>query len=121
MLSSRCLRLSALVGLIVCATLGFSQRGGQRDGSIDRVTANLSRGGFNWAEGSLIQLDPAQLCCAGKLPGGLYFNKLTPYVGVKLPPIEAPLPLFQLRPDEAVVVVGVTPPEAKYFGSLLSG
>ena len=87
----------------------------QREGSIDKFTKNLSRGGFNWAEGSLAQLDPAQLCCEGKLPWGMYFNKVTPYIGVKLPPIQAPLPVFQLRPDEAVVVIGVTPPEAKYF------
>jgi hypothetical protein len=46
----------------------------------------------------------------------MYFNKSSPYVGVKIPPIEAPLPVFQLRPDEAVVVIGVTPPEVKYFG-----
>ena len=29
--------------------------------------------------------------------------------------MEAPLPIFQLEPDEAVVLIGVTPPEAQYF------
>ena len=104
----------SLAALILCTSVAFSQQAGQQ-GSIDEFTANLSSAGFSWAGGSLIPLDPAQLCCAGQLPGGLYFNKVTPYFGVKIPPILAPLPIFQLRPDEAVVVIGVTPPEAKYF------
>jgi hypothetical protein len=58
----------------------------------------------------MVQFDPAQSCCAGKLPWGMYFNKATPCIAVKIPPIQAPLPAFQLRPDEAVVVIGATPP-----------
>ncbi len=115
MLSVKFFRLSAVAALILCSTLAFSQETPNHQGSIERFTANISSAGLGVKEGSMVQLDPAQLCCAGKLPWGMYFNKLTPYIAVKIPPIEAPLPVFLLRPDEAVVVIGVTPPEVEYF------
>jgi hypothetical protein len=115
MLSIRFFRLSAVAALILCSSLAFSQQAAQHQGSIARFTANLGRVGLGWAEGSMVQLDPAKLCCEGNLPWGMYFNKVTPYIAVKIPPIDVPLPVFQLRPDEAVVVIGVTPPEAEYF------
>jgi len=68
-----------------------------------------------------MQIDPLQLCCAGKLPTALFFNRSAPYVAFKAGDLESPIPEFQnipivqLRPDEALVVIGVTPPEAKYF------
>lgn len=107
--------LSAVAALVLCASPAFSQQAAQHPGSIARFTDNLSRAGLGSAEGSMVQLDPAQLCCEGELPWGMYFNKATPYIAVKIPPIDAPLPVFLLRPDEAVVVIGVTPPEAEYF------
>jgi hypothetical protein len=115
MLSVKFFRLSAVAALTLCTSLAFSQQAAQHQSSIARFTANLSRAGIGWAEGSMVQLDPARLCCEGKLPWGMYFNKVTPYIAVKIPPIGGPLPVFQLRPDEAVVVIGVTPPEAEYF------
>jgi len=115
MLSVKFFRLSAVAALILCASVAFSQPAAQHQGSITRFTANLKSAGLGWAEGSMVQLDPAKLCCEGKLPWGMYFNKVTPYIAVKIPSIDAPLPVFQLRPDEAVVVIGVTPPEAEYF------
>jgi hypothetical protein len=116
MLSFKFFRLSAVAAFVLCASPAFSQQAAQHPGSIARFTANLSRAGLVVAEGSMVQLDPAELCCEGDLPWGMYFNKLTPYIAVKIPPIETSLPVFQLRPDEAVVVIGVTPPEADYFG-----
>jgi hypothetical protein len=115
MLSVKFFRLSAVAALILCTSLAFSQQAAQHQGSIAKFTASLKSVGLGWVEGSLVQLDPAQLCCEGKIPWGMYFNKVTPYIAVKIPPIQAALPVFQLRPDEAVVVIGVTPPEAKYF------
>jgi len=116
MLSVKFFRLSAVAALILCTSLAFSQQAAQHQGSIARFTAKLSSFGLGWAEGSMVQLDPAQLCCEGNLPWGMYFNKVTPYIAVQIPGIDAPLPVFQLRSDEAVVVIGVTPPEAEYFG-----
>ncbi|MCK7523863.1 MAG: hypothetical protein MZV64_42710 [Ignavibacteriales bacterium] len=115
MFSVKFFRSLAVVALILCSSQAFSQQAAQHQGSIEKFTANLSRAGFGVAKGSMAQMDPAQLCCEG-ISWGMHFNKLTPYIAVKIPPIETSLPVFQLRPDEAVVVIGVTPPEADYFG-----
>jgi hypothetical protein len=113
-------RFSALAAVLVCASFAFSQQAvnpviGNQEGSISKFIANLVADGFNVGQGSALQLDPGQLCCKGYLPSALFFNKAAPYVGIKLPPLEAPLPILQLQRDEAVVLIGVTPPAAQYF------
>ena len=113
-------RFSALAAVLVCASFAFSQQAvkpgsGNQEGSIAKFIANLAADGFNVGQGSALRLDPGQLYCEGNIPSAMFFNKAAPYVGIQLPPLNAPLPILQLQPYEAVVLIGVTPPAAKYF------
>jgi hypothetical protein len=104
-----------------CATLAFGQQCGQNPGSVDKFKDNLARDGFLVTEGRAQKFDPVQNYCAGLLPNALYGNKGAPYVAALVPdspPGEAPTPLppeFRLAPDEAVVMIGLTPPSEHYF------
>jgi hypothetical protein len=115
------LGLMTFAGVVVCATFAFSQQGGQNPSSPDRFTANLASDGFLVREGSAQHFDPIQNYCAGVLPNAWYSNKGAPYVMALVPDSprgEAATPLppeFRLAPDEAVVVIGLTPPSEQYF------
>lgn len=104
-----------------CATLGFGQQCGQNPGSVDKFKDNLARDGFLVRDGRAQKFDPVQNYCAGLLPNALYGNKGAPYVAALVPDSprgEAPTPLppeFRLAPDEAVVMIGLTPPSEQYF------
>lgn len=88
--------------------------------SVDKFVASLPYG-YTAVEGSAINIDTAKLCCNGYLPTALFFNKSAPYVAFSVQnlrstlPLFQELPIFQLRADEAVVVIGVTPPAAQFF------
>lgn len=116
----RFLRWLPLSAVVLCSTLSFTQNAGQHFGSVDKFLANLPPG-YATLEGSAMQIDPLRLCCGGKLPTALFFNRSAPYVAFKAGDLESPiaafrnLPILQLKADEAVVLIGVTPPEAKYF------
>jgi hypothetical protein len=63
-------------------------------------------------------MDWAQEYCDGKIANAGYVNK-APYLLVKVPKSAEDSSLtetFQLRPDEAIVLIGVTPPPVSYFG-----
>ena len=111
---------SVLFALLACATVAVGQSAGRPAGSVERFVANLTPG-YAAVEGSAINIDTAKLCCDMRLPTALFFNKSAPYVAFSVqnlhspPPMFQELPLFQLRADEAIVVIGVTPPEARFF------
>lgn len=113
-------RWFVVTAVLLCSTLSFSQNAGQHFGSIDKFLTNLPPG-YTTLEGSAMQIDALQLCCGGKIPTALFFNRSAPYVAFKVGALESSIPAFrqlpivQLRADEAVVIIGVTPPEAKYF------
>jgi hypothetical protein len=100
---------------------------------VDAFVARLKDDNFEVQEGHLGSFDFTQLCCAaGSTFDCAYFNPTSPYLLTFLPPSpgqtaqEVPfgrdpaLPdqaaSWRLRPDEAVVLVGLTPPSMRYFG-----
>ena len=107
----------------------------EKDGSkqIDAFIAALQRDGFTVQEGKLEKFDVLGMYDAGIVPGCFGNNPSTPYLVDKLPPYpglvyggrvtDAPInPAnkglwldYFMEPDEAIVYVGPTPPEAKYF------
>src|SRR5512142_256895 len=113
-MSSSFSRMSILAALVVCATLAFSQ------GSVENFKANLPTG-YTAVEGSPFNIDTAKMCCEGVLPTAVFFNKSAPYVAFSVQNVSSPdpmfreFPIFQLRADEAIVVIGMTPPPAKFF------
>ena len=85
---------------------------------IETFRIALERSGFVVNDGMADTMDWAEEYCAGTLPSGGYVNK-APYVRVRVPKSSDDLGLtevFQLRPDEAVVLIGETPPPVNYFG-----
>lgn len=113
-------RCCVFVALLTCTTMAFGQNAGRHYGSVEKFIANLPAG-YTAVEGSPVHLDTAKLCCDGVLPTALFFNRSAPYVAFSVQNVHSPLPqfrelpIFQLRADEAIVVLGLTPPEAKYF------
>lgn len=105
---------------LVAPGVAFSQNAGRQEGAVEKFIANLPSG-YTAVEGSAIHLDTAKMCCDGVLPTALFFNKSAPYVAFSVQNMRSPLPqfrelpIFQLRADEAIVVVGWTPPAAKFF------
>lgn len=110
-------------------------------GDINVFRAGLERDGFIVQEGKLELFDIIRMKDAGLVPSCLGNNASTPYMGHKLPiapgqtipnhisdtpinPANKGLWLdWRLRPDEAIVLVGRTPPAASYFSycSYLAG
>ncbi len=100
--------------------------GGAPMGTVAELVAELEAGGFLVQEGEFSFLD-LSACCA---PGGNCFgnNPSSPYATYRLPRApgqtapnleEDPSGLsyaYRLRPDEAILFVGQTPPPAQYFG-----
>jgi PKD repeat protein len=95
--------------------------------------AALQREGFTVQQGKLEKFDIMAMYNAGLIPGCFGNNPSTPYLVYKLPPYpglviggritDAPInPAnaglwldYFMEPDEAIVYVGPTPPEVKYF------
>jgi hypothetical protein len=96
-----------------------AQAGGDAWGAL---VAKLEAEGFGVQEGSAGPFDLSKLYCTDPhVKSGNYNNYGAPYVAFSVPsgpaqtsPTPAPW-LFRLRPDEAIVVVGRTPPSARYF------
>jgi hypothetical protein len=105
---------------LVAPGVAFSQNAGRQVGSVEKFIANLPVG-YTAVEGSAIHIDTAKMCCEGVLPTALFFNRSAPYVAFSVQnmystlPQFRELPVFQLRADEAIVVIGRTPPAAKFF------
>ena len=78
----------------------------------------LQRDGLDVVDGMADTMDWAEQYCDGLLDNGGYVNK-APYVRIQVPaPSDggALNEVLQLRPDEAVVLIGETPPPVNYFG-----
>ena len=120
MLSIKLSRLCVIAAFLACTTFSSSQNAPGRDGSVAKFVASLPMG-YSALEGSAIHLDTGKMCCEGVLPTALFFNKSAPYVAFSVDNVYSPLPefrqlpIFQLRADEAIVVIGLTPPTAKFF------
>ena len=95
----------------------------------------LEQNGFTVQEGDLAYFDFIKLVEVGALPSAYGNNPTTKYVMYFVPPAPGygvdeqvskitsmlgangnTTPFWNLRPDEAVVFVGKTPPQCRYFG-----
>lgn len=86
-------------------------------------SAALAAAGYTVQSGRFSFLDMSA-CCAGSCAGN---NPSSPYAAFFVPPAPGGIPdpntapdgmsnSFRLRDDEAIVFVGTTPPEVRYFG-----
>jgi len=115
------------------ATAGEPVKDGLPDRNLDRFVAMLEHDGFVVQEGRMGLFSITQVCCAKDSPVEcVYANAAKPYSVLYLPPSpgqtteEFPYArdpeypdqavAWRLRPDEAVVFVGLTPPPVRYFG-----
>jgi hypothetical protein len=118
-----CRGLVACAVVALCVMPAFAQKAGKAPGSWEKFKANLERDDFNLREGYSTHFDPIGRYCDGGLPNALYANYGAPYAAGVVPPSpredgggnNGGLPVFRLAPDEAVVLVGLTPPREKYF------
>jgi len=87
---------------------------------IARFTAALQKKGFAVQNGQLARMDFVSLCCSGEIPTCECNNAGAPYMMVQVPdapgqaPTGSPL-LFRLAANEAIIIVGRTPPPMSYF------
>ncbi len=105
------------MSVLLTVPYAYAQRAGQDSNSLVRFQKALERDGFDVAPGVTgVANMPAQWC-AGNVDNALYANN-EPYLQVLVPKSAQDLQLvrnFQLRPGEAIVLIGLTPPPAKYF------
>lgn len=113
-----------VVGLVVlcCSALLVScppsRCGTDLVGDRAEFKANIEQAGFVVDDrGQLACVNPVLMYCEGLLPCALGQNTDTPYGIFKMDPETSGFYSwgFQLRPDEAIVFMGKTPPEAVYF------
>ncbi|WP_051328355.1 hypothetical protein [Desulfatirhabdium butyrativorans] len=103
------------------ATVAFGANGSRELWSTYQFISKAEQNEFIVLTGSATHFDPIGQYCAGKLPNALYSNNGAPYAAAMVPDSprgEAPTllgPEFRIAPDEAVVLMGLTPPEEKYY------
>ncbi len=123
--------------LLVCIliiVIGTSLAQNATTGDVNAFKQALEKDGFTVREGGLTYFDFMKLYNSGVLPSAYGNNPATQYLVYLIPPasghhvtgtianvikllgVKADVtPFFSLRPDEAVVFVGRTPPECRYF------
>lgn len=115
--------------LLLCSVLAFLIAGcilvnADDDAPLETVAAfkaALEQDGFIVQEGQLETVDLIPLCCSGALPSCYANNAGAPYMLYRVP--QAPGQsvqniqpwAYRLRPDEALILIGKTPPEVAYF------
>jgi hypothetical protein len=123
--------VSASLAMVSCG--GETQESGSMVGDIGAFQAALEADGFTVQEGKLETFDVIGMYDAGITPSCYGNNAQAPYMTYKLPVApgqttkntisDAPINPenaglwadFRLRPDEAIVFIGKTPPECSYF------
>jgi hypothetical protein len=110
---SRLVRLILLVCLISASSLGFA-------GTTDPLKNALEQQGFILSPGVAAAFNRVKDWC-NHTPGinsALYFNN-SPYLTYNVPESAGSQVMtnnIRLRPDEAILLIGPTPPPVKYFG-----
>lgn len=111
--------MSAILSiLLLSAPCALAQRAGQDPRMLTDLRAALIQDGFTVQPGSVSTVDWAGQYCLGGRPDAGYVNK-APYLMIQLPASaddRSQVENFKLRPDEAIVLIGPTPPPVKYFG-----
>ena len=107
--------MSTVLLLVPCA---YAQGAKQDRDALVKFQDALKQDGFHVTPGAAAFQNLVKEWCAGTIDSALYANN-EPYIQVLVPEsVQKPDQLstnFQLRPDEAVVLVGQTPPAARYF------
>jgi hypothetical protein len=104
---------------LVCGAAGSTNS--PADARVDAFKAALAKQGFIVQEGRLAKFDLVPLCCSGKIPTCLANNAGAPYMAAIMPmapgqTADSTFPwLFRLGANEAIVIVGRTPPPTAYF------
>lgn len=101
------------------APLAFAQQAGKDPRAMARFQNALKQDGFDVQQGQSKSLDMWQQYCSGVTSSAKYNNKGAPYLTAVVPHLAGDITqipyTFQLRPDEAIVFIGVTPPPVNYF------
>ena len=97
----------------------LSQRSGQRPSALTTFINALNQDGFDVTPGEAAKWNLVEEWCSSKpeIPNAWYSNN-EPYLQFKVPKSagsDVRDAVFQLREDEAIVVIGLTPPPEKYF------
>jgi len=107
--------------LILLFVAACSPQAGDVSASLDELKTKLQDQGFTILEGQLSKFDLVTICCAGQTPTCMANNAGAPYMTLQLPKspsqtVENIMPWgFRLAPDEAIVLIGKTPPPMAYF------
>lgn len=111
--------LSAITSVFfLSAPCAFAQRAGHGHNPLDNFQTALEYDGFSVKAGAVSDVDWAGLYCAKERDDAGYVNK-APYLMIQVPKSaddSRAVENFKLRPDEAIVLIGPTPPPVKYFG-----
>lgn len=108
------------------ADIGVAE-GNVGSGNVTALIDALEKDGFDVQQGKAASLDFIKLVDAGLITNANGNNANNPYKMFIFPPVPGqpshPLadkngwsPFYRLRPDEAIIYVGTTPPECAYFG-----
>jgi hypothetical protein len=106
------------IGALLSAPCAFAQQTGHDASLVAKFQAALRQDGFSIQPGVVSDTDWAGLYCNGERANAGYVNK-APYLLIQVPKSAddpSPVENFKLRPDEAIVLIGPTPPPTKYFG-----
>ena len=93
--------------------------------NVPKLLQVLGNNGFEALQGQFQIIDPVPMACAGAIPSAWY-NNVQPYMTLNLPGrVDDPVPweksrrmlnvTYSLRQDEAILIVGSTPPPMAYF------
>jgi hypothetical protein len=121
-----------LLGLAPCALMpqrALAQGSDDPVANVPKLLKALDKDGFEHLQGYFRMIDPVPMACAGNIPT-TWYNNVQPYMTVVLPGAvddqdpsirwektqRALNPVsYLLRQDEALLVVGSTPPPMAYF------
>jgi len=123
-----------LMGLISVLLIGTSLGQNPDVGDVERFKQALEQDGFTVQQGGLSFFDLLKAYNNGVLPSAYGNNPNTKYLNLLIPPPSGQVvggiiselmkalgvtanitPFTSLRPDEAIVFVGRTPPECRYW------
>jgi len=109
--------------LCVLLSMGSLAQAGKKDQLTEKASAlmqNMVKNGYEVKEGEYKELDFMDLYCSGVIDSCNGNNATNRYLAAEVPPLDGQAPtafefLFRLRRNEAVVVVGPTPPPCDYY------
>ncbi|MRR53426.1 MAG: hypothetical protein EG822_02800 [Deltaproteobacteria bacterium] len=108
--------ISILLFPIPCV---FAQQAKQDLGDQAAFRNALAQDGFTVQQGHSMSLDMWEQYCSGVTSNASYNNKGAPYLAAVVPHLPGDPTIvpytYQLRADEAIVFIGITPPPETYF------